>query len=256
MIQCIWVLAASGATLPAWNGGVAREFHQTYMLSAHGRVSLDNVNGNVRIRGWDREEIRVDAVEYASSLNKPARARILVDACPEAVRIRTQYDGISGDGNPNSVEYTVTVPRQARLDAITLINGGLEITGVSGDVKASSVNGRVRAVKLAGETYLSTVNGSLEANFDRLDPRKAVALHSVNGDIRLAIPFDAHAQVNASNVMGGIDNDFGLPVDRGGFVGNRLCGSIKGGGTRIRLNNVNGSISILPMSNGKRVRFT
>lgn len=256
LIQCLLVLAASGSSLPARNGGITREFHETYLLAAHGRVSLDNVNGNVRILGWDREEVRVDAVEYASSPESLARARILVDAHSEAVRIKTQYDESLPDGNPASVEYTVRVPRTARLDGIALINGGLEITGVAGDVKASSVNGAVRALKLAGEAQLSTVNGSLEANFERLDPGKAVALNSVNGNIVLSIPFDARAQLNARNVTGGIDNDFGLPVDRGRFVGNRLCGSIKGGGTRIRLNNVNGCISILPMANGRRVRFT
>ena len=35
------------------------------------------------------------------------------------------------------VEYTITVPRNARLDEIKLINGELDIIGVSGEVRAS-----------------------------------------------------------------------------------------------------------------------
>ncbi|HZT30372.1 MAG TPA: hypothetical protein VFA33_10840 [Bryobacteraceae bacterium] len=262
MIRRSWVILgallfwAGGAALPAWDGGATREFHQTYALSAHGRVSVDNVNGSVRILGWDRDEVRVDAVGSAVSQERLERARILVEAQPQAVRIRTQYDESSLEDNPASVEYTVTVPRTASLDAITLINGAVEISGVRGDVRASSVNGAVRARELAGEARLSTVNGSLVVVFESLDPAKTVALHSVNGNIVLSIPFDAHAELSASNVTGGILNEFGLQVNRGGFVGNRMCGALKGGGTRIRLNNVNGSISILPVAAGRRVRFT
>ena len=33
---------------------VTQDFHRTVPLSANGRVSLDNINGNVEITGWDR----------------------------------------------------------------------------------------------------------------------------------------------------------------------------------------------------------
>ena len=252
----VLLVLASGAAVQAKHDGLEREFHETHTISANGRVSLDNINGNVRIMAWDRPEVRVDALKSASTPDRLEHAKIVVQAGPDAVSIKTRYDDAPRESNPASVEYTIMVPRQARLDAITLVNGELEINGVTGDVKASSVNGTVRGQKLGGEARLSTVNGSLEATFVRLDPSKPVALKSVNGNIVLSIPFDAHAELQASNVTGGISNDFGLPVDRGRFVGNRLCGAIKGGGTRIQLDNVNGSISILPVANGRRVKFT
>jgi hypothetical protein len=45
-------------------------------------------------------------------------------------------------------------------------------------------------------------------------------------------------------------------VNRGGTAGSRLHGVIKGGGTYINLSNINGSISIMPVAHGRRVRFT
>ena len=66
------------------------------------------------------------------------------------------------------MEYTITVPRQANLDEIKLVNGRLDIQGVAGDVHASCVNGRLEARNLQGRSELSTVNGSLDASVDQL----------------------------------------------------------------------------------------
>src|SRR5215217_7441829 len=42
------------------------EFHQTYPLSNTGRISLENINGGVQIRIWDRPAIQVDAIKRAN----------------------------------------------------------------------------------------------------------------------------------------------------------------------------------------------
>jgi hypothetical protein len=245
------VLASALAT-----GDIQDEFHQTYAFSPQGRVSLDNINGAVHIVGWDRNEVRVDAVKRASNRERLNEAHIEIEPGRNVIAIHTRYPDRHNNYNPASVEYTLSVPRGARLDEIKLVNGRLEITGVTGDVRASSVNGAVKAEKLAGETKLSTVNGRVEAGFERLDASKSISINSVNGSIALSIPFDAHAELRANNVTGGIENDFGLPVDRGRFVGSNLNATLKGGGTRIKLSNVNGSIRITPVANGRRVRFT
>lgn len=247
-------LALLGTTLAS--GDMHEEFHQTYAFSPQGRVALDNINGDVHIRAWDRNEVQVDAIKRATSRTRLEEAQIVVDPGPNVITIKTRYPDHHSQSHPASVEYTLSVPRGARLDEIKLINGKLEITGVAGDVRASSVNGMVKAEKLGGEARLSTVNGRVEANFERLDAAKSISLNSVNGSIVLSIPYDAHADFRASNVTGGIENDFGLPVDRGRRVGSNLNATLKGGGTHIRLNNVNGSISIIPVSHGRRVRFT
>jgi DUF4097 and DUF4098 domain-containing protein YvlB len=91
---------------------------------------------------------------------------------------------------------------------------------------------------------ISTVNGGIEANMARLEDAKGVTLNSVNGPIVLMVPSGANAQVKASTVHGAITNDFGLPVDDGQYVGHNLSGQIGTGGPRVRLNNVNGSITI------------
>ncbi|HEX4899558.1 MAG TPA: hypothetical protein VFV61_03450, partial [Pyrinomonadaceae bacterium] len=239
---------------------IRQEFHQTYPFSPTGRVSVENLNGEVRIAVWDRNDVQVDAVKRAYKQERIDEAKIEVNAGAEAIRIRTDYpdwdqrftDNERGrTNNPAIVDYSITVPRKARLESIDLVNGSLEINGVEGDVKASSVNGRVIARGLLGIAKLSTVNGGLEATFANLDSARPVSLNSVNGPVTLIIPSDANAVVRAGTVHGSISNDFGIQVHHGDYVGHELYGQIGQGGPTIKLGNVNGPIKIKHAQDGR-----
>lgn len=241
-------------------GEVRQEFHQNYPFSATGRVSVENLNGEVRIGVWDRNEVQVDAVKRAYKQERLDEAKIEVNAGAEAIRIRTDYpdwnqrftdDERGRNNNPAIVDYSITVPRKARLESIDLVNGSLEINGVEGDVKASSVNGRLIARGLLGVARLSTVNGALEATFASLDSARPVTLNSVNGSLSLIIPSDANAVIRASTVHGAINNDFGIQVHHGDYVGHELHGQIGQGGPNIKLGNVNGRILIKHAQDGR-----
>jgi DUF4097 and DUF4098 domain-containing protein YvlB len=246
---------------------VREEFHQTYPLSATGRVSLENINGGVQIKVWDRSEVQVDAIKRAYRRDRLAEAKIEVSTTEENIRIKTEYPDEnqnfrSGEGrynNPAIVDYTLTVPRKAALESIELINGAIDIDGVEGNVKASSINGKVTAKGLAGEARLSTINGPLQVTFTQLDESKAIELGSVNGNVTLVIPSNASASIRAGTVHGGISTDFGLKVKHGEYVGHSLDGQIGTGGPRIKLGNVNGGIRIshaqdgLPVSPGTSI---
>ena len=81
-------------------------------------------------------------------------------------------------------------------------------------------------------------------------------MKSVNGSIEVLLPMDAHADLQADTVSGGISSDFGRPTERGRFPGRHWSTALRGGGARIRVSNVNGSISVAPVWRGKRVKFT
>ena len=216
---------------------------QTYVLQPQGHVSLQNINGDVRICAWDRNEVLVEASTTASS---PIEARIEVDSRPESISIRTKTPG-DPYTESSPVDLTIRVPRSARLDEIKLVNGGLDIHGVTGGVNASSLNGTLKAQKIAGDAHLSTVNGKLEASFDRLGGSQTISMDAVNGSIVLSIPPDAWAELTARNVTGGIDNEFGIPVHRNLSAGSQLHGVLHGGKTHITLTNINGGICIEPL---------
>src|ERR1700730_12948679 len=108
------------------------EFHQTYPISASGRLSLNNINGSVHVSTWNRNEVKVDAIKHAKTQERLDEAKIEVNAGTDVVRIKTRYPEYDqrdyrdrNNNNPASVEYTLTVPAGIRLDPIDLINGSL-----------------------------------------------------------------------------------------------------------------------------------
>jgi DUF4097 and DUF4098 domain-containing protein YvlB len=253
---CALFVLALGARASDHRGAFTEDFHQTYALTPDGRVEVDNINGDVHVSIWDRNEVKVDAVKFADSKDRLDDARIEVDSSKEHLSIRTKYRdhdltfNWGSHNNPPSVEYTLTVPRTVRLNEIKLINGSLDLTGVSGEVHASCINGRLEAHNLSGRAELSTINGHLEAKFDQL-PGSSVELKSVNGSVELTIPSDSKAEIEASTVSGGIENDFGLHVNNHRFVGHDLRGELGSGGPRIKLEDVNGRIQIRHASDGR-----
>src|SRR5262249_55192619 len=171
------------------------EFHHSYPLARNGSVELENINGAVHISAWDRDEVKLDAIKRADDQEALKDAEIEVTNRADSISIRTKYRGEEGDhghGPAAEVEYTLTVPANARLDEIKLINGPLDISGITGEVRASCINGKLVAHGLSAKVKLSTVNGALEASFKRLEGN-SIELSSVNGPLRVTLPSDVQA---------------------------------------------------------------
>ncbi|MGH9401935.1 MAG: DUF4097 family beta strand repeat-containing protein [Terriglobia bacterium] len=226
------------------NNPYRQEFHQTYPLNPTGQLSLENINGSVQITGWDRNEVKVDAVKSASSQDTLDRIKIDVESSPNGVYIKTEFPNhlFEHDGNWR-VNYTLMVPKRAAIDKVDLVNGGLVVRNISGDVRASSVNGPIDARDLSGAVHLSAVNGPVEASFSNQRLSDPVSVSTVNGPITVTLPPGVHASVIAKTINGGIDNSFGMQVT-GRLVGHSLEGSIGNGGSQIDLKSVNGAVHI------------
>lgn len=241
--QRFWtVLAAVAAanTLPA--SVISRPegaFRHLYALHSDARVTIQNLYGNVSITAWDRDAVLVEAVKHATDPRHLDDARIVVEPSADSLSIRTQYAGSDAE-HPTSVEFRIVVPRRIHLDSVALTNGQLSLSGLAGPVKASAVNGDIHALKMGGQTELSTVNGRVEANFNRTNPANSISLSSINGAIDLTIPSGSAASLEAQNRSGGIASDIGHACRTEG--GHRL--TVKGSGPHIRVHNVNGGISI------------
>jgi DUF4097 and DUF4098 domain-containing protein YvlB len=246
------VVVAIGMHIPL-HAALTEELHKNFPIDADGRVSLNNINGAVHISAWDRNEVQVDAIKCAPTKEALNEASIVIDSTNSSISIRTRYPESDHHRDSASVEYTLRVPKRARLHAIEAVNGAVDVTGVSGDVKISSVNGPVRAQNLAGEARLSTVNGRVEASFDRLEGSPEISLHTVNGSISLTIPDKTNAEFTVSTVHGAISSDFGMPEWDHKRRGGSFNGRIGSGGARIKLDSVNGGIRIQSTADGRRV---
>jgi len=227
------LLAASGVS-----ADVTEELNFSYPINEGGRISVDNVNGDVTVIGGSGAMVEITAIKRAGSQAYLDGLQITIRNTDDAIRIETDHPERSG------MSYTVRVPAHVNLDAIESVNGDLNISGVSGIVRASTVNGSINAADLISDAGIDTVNGAVEVSFARFGGAQKADCETVNGRLTINLPGDADARVQAETINGGIDaSDFGLATNKG-FVGRDLEGAIGAGSARLELSTVNGAIKV------------
>ena len=234
----------SGAVL----ADVREEVTFNYTLESGGRLSLENVNGSITIEGGDGNEVVVTAYKKADNQEALDEIEINIDATSSRISIDTDLPesrGWWGGGNSGaSVSYELSVPSNIDLDSVSSVNGGIDISGVFGTVKAQTVNGSIDVEDASGDAKLETVNGGIDARFASVTGDQRINCDTVNGKINLTLPANADASVSVETVNGSINgSDFGLKVDKG-FVGKSLDGDVGSGSARITANTVNGGVKI------------
>ncbi len=214
---------------------------ETRPLAANGELTLGNTNGSVRLVAWDEAKVRVEATKRAASERALEELKVEIEGEGERVSVRTRYPRPRWLGSAGSVEYRVSVPRGARV-RVNTVNGRVEVGGVSGSVHASTVNGSVDLGRVGGPIEASAVNGSVEVDVARVDPSARSKISTTNGSVRLTLPRDASADVEAHTVNGSVSCDFDLTDEHKSR--RRLEGRIGGGGARFEIGTVNGSATV------------
>lgn len=225
---------------------------RSFPLKAGGYLSLENVNGDVTIEGWPKDEVSITAVKKGDG-KVLDRIEIVIDVDKHKgkdwIDIETDYsDSTSGFlgflKSSGSVDYAIKAPAGVILEDIELVNGNLRVSGIKGSLSLSTVNGSITATGMSGSAWAETVNGNLDLSFEKMGDGQTVDLESVNGAIVLRLPATASARVEAETLNGDIANEFGLAVEKEDWIGRSMEGLIGPGGARITLETVNGSIDI------------
>src|SRR5918993_1045197 len=131
------------------------------------RLVLSNQAGEVVVRSWDQDRVRIQA-------SHGARETISAETTDSTLRIRTQRSG--GTRGPGGlVDYQITVPRWmpvnltgTYLDAtiegtqaevtVETVHGNAKVTGGNGAVSLRSVEGVITVDKASGRVQATTVN--------------------------------------------------------------------------------------------------
>ena len=229
------------------------EFHSTVKPSQH--VWIRNTNGPIEVVAGSGDTLEVHA-EKSWRHSSPGSVELVAVPTERGVTICALWEARErrcGDGgeyrlngvhkNDVAVRFTVKLPHGVPINVQT-VNGPLEIDGVSAPVEAATVNGRVLVTTAVGPVKATTVNGSIEAVMDDLT-QGDVELTTVNGSVTAALPPKLNATIDASTVNGRVETDF--PVKITGKISTRhLRGTIGTGtgGPTLKLNTVNGSITI------------
>ncbi len=237
------------------------KFEKSFPLNANGRVNISNVNGSITVEAWDRNEVKLEYTKVADTRERLADVEVKIESRQDSFSVETDYsysksrnagdrDFWKGGGKLN-VEFRLTVPRGAVLNEVETVNGSVTVSNFVNVTMISAVNGSVNASNIRGTAKLSTVNGAVTADFDRLETGSKISLETVNGRVNLIIPSDVNATIKAESLNGTITNEFALPVRKRKYIGRDLHGKLGSGDVQIRMESVNGGLSIGRKNDGK-----
>ncbi len=221
------------------------DFDKTYPLQPGGSFELQNVNGNVEVQGWDRNEVEIRAVKTARQ--KPSdleRVSIDVNAKPDSVSVVTRYP--QNEGVEVAVEYTVRVPHAARVEHIGTVNGTLRISGVDSLSDLHTVNGNIDVYEGGGTVHARTTNGNVHLELAHFRDTSDASAETTNGSLLLAVPSDTQAELEARCLNGEFRSELPLEV-QGSLRPREVHGRLGSGGGPIRLRTINGGIRVIAL---------
>ena len=211
-------------------------------------------NGGVSIRGWDRNDayVRVRVTAHARNANDARALARETRLTTSDGRIRTEGPRL-GDGGWSrgwrdrewwSASYEVQVPRNAKI-TVDASNGGINVSDVRGSVEAETINGGLFFNDVSGDIRGRVVNGGVVVQLSNNRWQgTGLDVQTTNGGVRLSVPSDFSAELDASAGSGGISLD--LPVTTQGLFDWRheLRATLGSGGPPIRVATTNGGIRI------------
>ncbi|MFC7520721.1 hypothetical protein ACFQS6_12245 [Xanthomonas populi] len=118
---------------------------QTHLLARGGRVEVENIAGQIRVRGWDRDDVAL-----TGSLGEGQR--LDVDESPDLLQLQVIYPRNSR--NSNGAQLELRVPRAALLD-VEAVSASVDVDQVDlARLQLKSVSGDVVAGGRAEEAQL------------------------------------------------------------------------------------------------------
>lgn len=243
-----------------------RTEHLSAPMAPGGEFAAELTNGSIAVTAGDAEGCRVVATvraraatqelarEYAEST---AVSLVPVDG---SLVVQVEQPRVDPPGGV-SVDLTVELPGGTNLDLRTQ-NGLVEVSGVRGQVDATTRNGQISvsdtagpltlrstngplvASGIAGDADLSTQNGFVTVTYQPEAPSpERILLSTQNGDVELTPPRDLSAQVEMRTRNGRVRCD--APVQLSRSEQRQAEGVVGSGEGRVSLTTTNGSVRLL-----------
>src|SRR5437762_7278660 len=159
---------------------------QTVNVAKGTKLEVNNFAGDVQIKAWDRDAVRVEAMHSD-------RETIDIKPGDQVLSIRSR--SIRG-GPPRSLDYTITVPKWMAV-SVSGTYADVAMDGVGGDVTVDTTRGDIKVNGGSGFVSLKSVQGEITLEKDK----GRVEVRAVNEGIQHA---DINADLSAESTNGSI----------------------------------------------------
>jgi len=202
------------------------KFAKTESLAKNGKLTLNNVSGDIDIAVWKEAQVKIEAVKTskAGTLEKAKEnaAKVTIEVTKEGdlVLVETKYPKQNGsiwggDRISVSVDYKIWVPDQAAVE-VKSVSGDVVVAALGGKAKVDSVSGNVtlhgaagaeiklvsgdlEVENIAGDAFIKAVSGNIGVT--RI--KGSVEADAVSGDIELRDVSEAQS-VDVKTVSGNV----------------------------------------------------
>ena len=201
-------------------------FSRKIKIGRDGRVSVQNVAGDITVTGGVGDEVSIEAVKRTrGNRSQLAAVSIEVEERAGRVEVRTLH---TGRYDRVSVDYTITLPSSTGVE-VRSISGNVKVTNVQGAVRgdttsgditmagtprlenARSISGTVSlsGVSSDGDLSVGTVSGNLTASGVKV---RSLDLGTISGDVTVTdVTCD---RLGVKSISGNVD--FGGRIMKGG----------------------------------------
>lgn len=246
-------------------------FQKTFTVTPGAALNVENYKGTIYVSATDGNQVAVDVqkrFQGSDSDRKWWMENVKVDFRndPHRVEVKVEYPNCAFCFHDYyaAVDLNIRVPRQTNV-SLDGYKPNIKISGVQGDIAVKSykssmlIEGTTGAIRI--DTYKDTIrlrdvkiNGTLEvksykADLDvsARDLGQTADLETHKGSIAVHVPADAGLDLDyAGGRRSNFHSDFNVAVASGSSASIR--GAINGGGTKLRLRTVKGSVSLQKMS--------
>lgn len=192
-----------------------------------GTVEVHNLSGEIRVAGWDRDEVRVTG-RLGEGVER-------LDVTSEGDRVEVRVVIPRGSRNVEPSVLELRVPARKAVTAVGT-SADVAISGITGTVEATSTSGQVRVSGSPGRVAASSTSGSVhvEANTARVEAG------STSGDVRVA------GRVRESLVAATVSGDVEVTAEVPEVVAKSVSGhvSVASEAERLSASSVSGEVSV------------
>ncbi len=188
-----------------------QQIDTTFAVGGSNKLALHNMEGEIRVRTWDRDQVRV-----VVDIDEDDHTWLDVSESGSTIRIKAK----SRHGHPESLSFMITVPTSMSLN----LNGvatDVFLEGVGGEVTVETIEGDIGVRGGAGKINLHTVEGEIAIR----DATGTIRAATAEDDITIA---NARGDIYAETFEGDIQL---LGVDSRFVQGSTLDGDIHYDGT-------------------------
>ena len=155
------------------------KFHQMYTVKPGTKIEVYNINGNIEISKWDKDDVEVNALK-STRVGKDELEKVKIDVTTNGdMEIRTKYLEKKAKV---SVNYEIKVPATVVVARVENSNGKIELKGTKGPSKLRTSNGKINVEDADGHIEAETSNGKIDIE----DVSGYVNVRTSNGSIDIS----------------------------------------------------------------------